>query len=62
MRTLTYRTRADSIMVHRTHADSIYEGYTEFMQTIRVHKPVYIYEGYTEFVQTIRVHKPVYTL
>ena len=49
-------------MVHRTHADSIYEGYTEFMQTIRVHKPVYIYEGYTEFVQTIRVHKPVYTL
>ena len=49
-------------MVHRTHADSIYEGYAEFMQTIRVHKPVYIYEGYTEFVQTIRVHKPVYTL
>ena len=43
---MIYRTRADSIMVHITHADSIrvctlYEGYTEFMQTIRVHKPVY---------------------
>ena len=64
---MIYRTRADSIMVHITHADTIrvctlYKGYTDFMQTIRVHKPVYIYEGYTEFIQTIRVHKPVYTL
>ena len=41
---------------------TLYKGYTEFMQTIRVHKPVYIYEGYTEFMQTIRVHKTVYTL
>ena len=41
---------------------TLYKGYTEFMQTIRVHKPVYIYEGYTEFMQAIRVHRPVYTL
>ena len=35
----------------------LYERYTEFMQIIRVHKPVYIYEGYTEFMQAIRVHR-----
>ena len=39
----------------------LYERYTEFMQIIRVHKPVNIYEGYTEFMQIIRVHRPVYT-